>query len=117
MMLRENLDLYPPGGFGRTWTVYADTAKTVPQDLTGWSARAQVRTAPAPGGQLLAEFSVALVGAAVTVTATGAQVAGWAASWRHEDGVWDLVLVDPGGTARSPLVGGRATLHTYVSAP
>lgn len=117
MMLRENLELYPPGGFARTWTVYTDAARTITQDLTGWTARAQVRTAPAPTGELLANLTTAVVGATVTVSATGAQVAGWAASWRREDGVWDLVLVDPGGIARSPLVGGRATLHTYVSAP
>ena len=116
-MLRENLDLYPPGGVARTWTVYTDAARTVTQDLTGWTARAQVRTAPAPTGELLADLTTAVVGSAVTVSATGAQLVAWSTSWRCAEGVWDLVLVDPGGAPRPPLVGGLAVMHSYVSTP
>ena len=115
MTLRENIDLYPPGAFSRTWTVYSDAARSVPQDLTGWGARAQVRTDVTPDGLLLGEFGITISGSTVTITASGAVVMSWLAGWRRRGGAWDLVLVAPDGSLYPPLVGGRATIHPNVS--
>lgn len=85
-----------------TW----QNAAGVPYDLTGWTARMQVRERA--GGLLYASFKTddgsIVLGTAdgtIRIKATAATTAAWA--WEH--GVYDLELVDPAAQVTRLLQG------------
>lgn len=79
-------------------------------DLTGWTAKAQVRESNAAGAALLHEFSVAIGTGTVTLTATGAQTAAW--SWFRAP--WDLILLDA-SSVPAPVVAGWITAYPRIT--
>lgn len=72
-----------------TVPVLDDAGVAVPS-LSGWTAAAQIRTAP-DSPTVLATLTAAVVGVTVRVTAPVADTAGW--TWNTAR--WDLVLTSP----------------------
>jgi hypothetical protein len=102
---------------GATWTVPLTwEADGAPVDLTGWSARLQVRASHAHTSVLLeltsAGGGIALGGAAGTVTPGLDAAATAGLTW--STGVYDLELVAPGG-AVTRLTEGRVTVRPEVT--
>lgn len=92
--------------FERSLTWYTDDAETLPRDLTGWSARLQVRKTAAASGTLLALTSasgITLGGVAGTIAIeiAAATTAGIPpGTYRY-----DLEMVDPSGKVRRLMEG------------
>lgn len=80
-------------------------------DLTGWTAKAQIRDSTAPGASLLHEFTVSIGAEGVTLAATADQTAGWAAWFRKP---WDLVITDSSGVP-APVVAGWITAYSRIT--
>lgn len=110
---RDDLQVDCRGPLDRRYPVYEDSALTTPRDITGWTAAAQVRTAPR--GRLLATLTVAVEQFAVRVSATGAQTTAWMHTWPGMRGYWDIVLTDPDGNLYPPLVAGTAQLVPHIT--
>lgn len=95
--------------WARTITWYSDDAGTTPVDLTGYTARMQVKTYPTAGQTAIVELTtengrIALGGAAGTIilTLTGAQTD---ALMETAAMVYDLELEAAGGTVTRLLEG------------
>ena len=95
--------------FAREFT-YTQGDGVTPMNLTGWTARSQIRKHP--GGPLVAEFTAAVtaltgvVTLSLTATQTGAIYSG---------GVYDLELVN--GVQVDRLIRGRVTVTAGVTTP
>lgn len=93
-----SLTIYRGDTYSWRFVLWQDDAHTVAVDLTGWTARAQVRCAP--GGPVMADLDVAIeLPQTVTLHLDAATSAGLA------NGRWDLQLDDGGGNVRTVLAG------------
>jgi hypothetical protein len=71
-----------------------------PLDLTGYQASSQIR-ASASSTDILATFAATIATTTLTLSLTAAQTAGLPAG----SSVWDVHIVDPGGTVTTLLQG------------
>lgn len=100
---------------GATWTltIVYETEAGVPIPLTGYTAKCQVRDAPA-GSALYLDLTptVTALEGRVDVVATAAQTAGLT----FERGFYDVVITNSTGTVKTRLVQGQVTLVRGVTA-
>lgn len=109
---QDRLDVPQGSDFVVSWPIYDSNGQ--PQDLAGWTAKAQARP-HAAAALLLAEWSstglspaLTLTGSTVTLTIPGSQSTAW--DWKT--GVYDLLLTDPSSrpvrVAEGPIYVSRA---------
>lgn len=93
---------------------YSETVDEVvtPVDLSGWSARGQIRRSP--GGELWVELQPTLDSEGVVSFSIGHAVTEDAAWDRRSSGVWDLELIDPDGKV-TRFVEGTVTVSHDVT--
>ncbi len=85
----------------------------VPVDLTGYSFRAQFRSAPAPAGAVFATFSTVVTNP--TAGTLDIKLShGWTASMAGKSGTWDLMQTDSTG-AVSYILRGKALVQPTVT--
>jgi hypothetical protein len=85
-------------------------------DITGYSYRAQFRSAPAPGGVLFANYSTAVLnGPAGLFQISLSKFKTLALSGKA--GVWDLLQVDPTGKVTYQMSGKAAVKPTATRLP
>lgn len=84
-----------------------------PADLTGWTARSQIRTHQDPTATLLHELTaeVDVPGSRVTVSWTAEESLGW--EWRS--GFFDVILTDPVGRPVQIVTQGRVEVDKVVT--
>lgn len=124
MAARFDLEVDAGATFTFTLTWYTDAARSAVVNLTGYSARMDVRAAgdvsPAPAGtplvQLTSGSGITLGGAlgTVVVTLTAAQTGALEPTDELAPHVYDLELVAPGG-AVTRLVEGRVVVSPEVT--
>jgi len=103
LILRQGVD----GGF--VWPI-ADAAGA-PADLTGCTARCQVRVREDPAATLLAELTASVVGSTVVVQWTAEE----SLLWDWTSGYSDVLLIAPDGTPRQYIWQGILRLDKAVT--
>ena len=108
------LELYRGDTARRTFLLWADEEKTQPFDLTGATARAQVRTS-----QLAPDVALEL---ACTITLPQTidvvlEAASWPAGDPFCEGAWDLELSYAGGTVQTVVAGPVRVVGDVTRAP
>lgn len=100
--------------YGFTWPV-TGIGTNEPYDLTGWTAKMQIRNRPLPNGTLRATFTtddaLSTDVDGVTLTLEETDTAGW--SWPQ--GVYDIHLWNPANEGPFFLVGGQVQLVAAVT--
>lgn len=97
---RKDLKAYRGDTLTLTVRMWADAIGGTPSDLTGVTARAEIRDVPS--GLLLMTMSAAVVGNEINVTLPASSWAGFPA---RSSAAWDLELTYPGGVIRTILAG------------
>ena len=112
---RYDLDVYRGDSEAWTFTLWSDAAATVPMDLTGYTARAEVRVKPdAPDLAALLATSIELPNT-VRVDLDAATSAGLPAC---RGAAWDLQLSSDAGTVRTVVAGAvNVTADVTVGVP
>ena len=94
---------------GYAWPI-VDPAGT-PADLTGYTARCQVRERDGVSSALLATLTAAVVGSSVTVSWTDTESRAW--TWQY--GYMDVVLRDADGDGRTIVWQGTVKVDPVVT--
>lgn len=98
-----------------TVTVYADAAQTVPQVITGWTAKMQIRDVP--GGSILADSASSIT---LTINGPAGQVtvhiaASITSGFTWTQGQYDLYVMGPSNIPTKCVVFGDATVHPRIT--
>jgi hypothetical protein len=93
------LDLYRGDSYAWRFVLWQDEAKTLPVDLTGATAEAEIRNASAGTTIVTLECTV-VVPNSVDVVMTPAMYATC-----PKTGVWDLQITFPDGSVHTPIAG------------
>lgn len=94
---------------GYYWPVVNDSGDTV--DLTGWSAKCQVRANDNHLSELLAELDCVVANGGVSVVWTAEQ----SLLWDFDNGFFDIILIDPDDVARQILAEGVVVVNRVVT--
>jgi hypothetical protein len=105
------LDLYRGDTFARTFRLWEDAAMTSPVDLTGATARAEIRDEL--GGTLLVELVCTVT--APNIVDVALPAAAWPAGSAWTVGVWDLELTT--GAVVTTIVAGPVRVSGDVTTP
>jgi len=110
----EQLDVPESGALERTWLL---TVGGVPLDLTGWTAKMQIRSRKA-SDTVLGDFSTGPGGYMTIVGAAGAILldvpSSVTESFTFTNGVWDMYVIDPTGN-RKRVVEGNVVVSATVT--
>lgn len=97
--LPAQVDLLVYQGDDLLLSVTVDNPGEIPADLTGYTARAQIRPS-APSAVVLAEFTTAIAANVISLTLT-AEVT----STLTRNAAWDLQITSPGGVVTTLAYG------------
>lgn len=92
---------------------YQDDALTIPQDITGWTPWAEVRTEPDATLVInLAPFISNAVGGIVTVPAIADEVTITYTNGKYK---WDFTMEDPSGERLGPYIRGSFIIKSKIT--
>lgn len=117
-----DLEIYGGGSLDRTFALFQDEAETIPVNLTGYRAIAQIRSSYYPAGTLYATFGTNSPYSGITIPtpANGEIVLGTIdrtlldACPQDRTLVWDLFIYVVGGV-ELPVLAGNCIVHKYVT--
>lgn len=95
---------------GYAWPIV--TGAGAPADLTGYTARAQVRERESVTSTLLHTFAASVVGSSVVIRWTDAESLLWA--WTS--GFYDVLLINPSGVSTQIVSEGSVIVNRVVTA-
>jgi hypothetical protein len=109
-----NLEFYQGDTFSRSFRLWTDSAHTVPRNLAGYTAKAQLRLQAAPTADLLAEFTAQISGSptanTITISLSSAQTSGIV----QTSGWYDVQIKD-GSNNVETLVRGKVTITPEIT--
>jgi len=108
-MAESTLTLRQGVASGLVWPI--TDAAGAPADLTGYTARCQVRVREDPDAELLAELTASVVGSTVVVQWTAEE----SLLWDWTSGYSDVLLIAPDGTPRQYIWQGILRLDKAVT--
>jgi hypothetical protein len=109
----DNIEHYQGDTFTRAYACYTDQAQTVARNLSGYTAKAQLRETASPTATLIASFTAAISGASsniITISLTAAQTSAIA----QTTGWFDVQVTSAGGVVET-LVRGKITFTAEVT--
>ena len=114
------LALYRGDSYAWTFRVWQDAAMTIPEDLTGFTAAAQVRDKP--GGTSVMDLACAITTAAGETVPNVVNVTLDASDWpagalQVGAAAWDLQLTGATGEPVITIVAGAVTITQDVTVP